>query len=96
MGRIGQSLEKEVVRKGFGGMIGKEGEMGGRTVNIWDLRDVSEVVDKRGKVELTSKPLAATSVQIKVPCLALQNSKKVLVRFCCFCFPCKSRTGRSM
>lgn len=44
----------------------------------------------------TSKPRAATSVQIKVPCLALQNSKKVLVRFCCFCFPCNSRTGRSM
>lgn len=36
---------------------------------------------------LTSKPRAATSVQINVPWLALQNSKKVLVRFCCFCFP---------
>lgn len=35
----------------------------------------------------TSRPLAATSVQIRVPCLALQNSKKVFVRFCCFCFP---------
>lgn len=44
----------------------------------------------------TSKPLAATSVQMRTPCLALQNSKKVLVRFCCFCFPCRSRTGRSM
>ena len=35
----------------------------------------------------TSRPLAATSVAISIPCFALQNSKKVFVLFCCFCFP---------
>jgi len=34
-----------------------------------------------------SRPRAATSVHSNVPELALQNSKKVVVRFCCFCFP---------
>lgn len=34
-----------------------------------------------------SRPRAATSVQSKIPVGALQNSKKVLVRFCCFCLP---------
>ena len=34
-----------------------------------------------------SRPLAATSVQSKMPVSALQNSKNVLVRFCCFCLP---------
>lgn len=41
-----------------------------------------------------SKPRAATSVQRSVPVSALQNSKKVVVRFCCFCLPyecCVSR-----
>lgn len=35
-----------------------------------------------------SKPRAATSVQSKIPFSALQNSKNVFVRFCCFCRPC--------
>jgi len=34
-----------------------------------------------------SSPRAATSVQSRIPVGALQNSKKVFVRFCCFCFP---------
>ena len=34
-----------------------------------------------------SRPRAATSVQSRIPVGALQNSKNVLVRFCCFCFP---------
>lgn len=38
-----------------------------------------------------SRPRAATSVQSKIPVGALQNSKKVLVRFCCFCFPCQEK-----
>lgn len=36
-----------------------------------------------------SRPRAATSVQRRIPVGALQNSKKVLVRFCCFCLPCE-------
>lgn len=32
-------------------------------------------------------PRAATSVQSRVPVVALQNSKNVLVRVCCFCLP---------
>lgn len=36
-----------------------------------------------------SRPRAATSVQSRIPVGALQNSKKVLVRFCCFCLPWK-------
>lgn len=47
-----------------------------------------------------SSPLAATSVQSKMPFSALQNSKKVFVRFCCFCLPCISyvqyRSARSV
>lgn len=39
-----------------------------------------------------SKPRAATSVQRRIPEEALQNSKKVLVRFCCFCLPCVSNS----
>ena len=35
-----------------------------------------------------SRPRAATSVHRRIPDLALQNSKKVVVRLCCFCFPC--------
>ena len=34
-----------------------------------------------------SNPLAATSVQRRIPDSALQNSKNVFVRFCCFCLP---------
>jgi hypothetical protein len=34
-----------------------------------------------------SRPRAATSVHKRVPDGALQNSKKVVVRFCCFCLP---------
>jgi hypothetical protein len=34
-----------------------------------------------------SKPRAATSVHSRTPSLAAQNAKKVVVRFCCFCFP---------
>ena len=40
-----------------------------------------------------SRPLAATSVHSRMPFSALLNSKKVLVRFCCFCFPWMSCTG---
>jgi len=36
-----------------------------------------------------SRPLAATSVQSKIPEGALQYSKKVEVLFCCFCLPCR-------
>lgn len=39
-----------------------------------------------------SRPRAATSVQRRIPEEALQNSKKVLVRFCCFCLPCVSNS----
>jgi len=34
-----------------------------------------------------SSPRAATSVQSRIPVGALQNSKNVFVRFCCFCLP---------
>lgn len=54
------------------------------------------LVHRKMKGKLTSKPLAATSVQINVAVSAFLNSKKVFVRFCCFCFPCKSSTGKSM
>lgn len=37
-----------------------------------------------------SRPRAATSVQRRMPEEALQNSKKVFVRFCCFCLPWES------
>lgn len=43
-----------------------------------------------------SSPLAATSVHSMIPFSALQNSKNVVVRFCCFCFPWMSSTGKSM
>ena len=35
-----------------------------------------------------SRPRAATSVHSRIPVSALQNWKKVVVRFVCFCFPC--------
>ncbi len=35
-----------------------------------------------------SRPRAATSVQTRMPLVALQNSKKVAVRLACFCRPC--------
>lgn len=35
-----------------------------------------------------SRPLAATSVQSRMPDSALQNWKNVVVRFVCFCLPC--------
>ena len=38
-----------------------------------------------------SRPRAATSVHNKAPELALQNSKNVVVRFCCFCFPYRNK-----
>ena len=38
-----------------------------------------------------SKPLAATSVHNNMPLSAEQNSKNVLVRFCCFCLPCDKK-----
>lgn len=38
-----------------------------------------------------SRPRAATSVQRRMPDVALMNSKKVSVRFCCFCLPCYRR-----
>ena len=40
-----------------------------------------------------SRPRAATSVHSNVPELALQNSKNVVVRFCCFCFPYMKQTS---
>ena len=40
-------------------------------------------------------PLAATSVQRRMPESALQKEKKVVVRFVCFCFPWMHITGRS-
>ncbi len=43
-----------------------------------------------------SRPRAATSVQRRMPFSALQNSKQVEVRFCCFCFPWMSRQGMSI
>lgn len=36
-----------------------------------------------------SRPLAATSVQRRMPESALQNWKNVVVLLVCFCFPCK-------
>jgi len=39
-----------------------------------------------------SKPRAATSVHNRTPEVALQNSKNVDVRFCCFWRPWMSRT----
>ncbi len=42
-----------------------------------------------------SRPRAATSVHSSVPVSAWQNSKKVDVRFCCFCLPWMSFTGMS-
>ena len=42
-----------------------------------------------------SKPRAATSVQRSVPDSALQNSKNVVVRFCCFCFPYEPTSVRA-
>ena len=38
-----------------------------------------------------SRPLAATSVQSRMPESALQNWKKVVVRFVCFCLPWKEK-----
>src|SRR6218665_1107072 len=38
-----------------------------------------------------SSPLAATSVQSRMPCFASQNCKNVIVLFACFCFPCTYR-----
>lgn len=43
-----------------------------------------------------SRPRAATSVHNKMPFSALQKSKKVEVRFCCFCFPWISRQSTWM
>ena len=43
-----------------------------------------------------SRPRAATSVQSRIPVGAAQNSKKVRVRFSCFCLPWMSATGMSM
>ena len=40
--------------------------------------------------------LTATSVHRRIALSALQNSKNVVVRLCCFCLPCKSRHGMSM
>lgn len=66
-------------------------------VDSGDLNTISMVALVEGvRVELTSRPRAATSVQMRIPFSALLNSKKVLVRFCCFCLPCRSRTGQSM
>lgn len=65
-------------------------------VHSGDLNCQYKLKQNKSRGGPTSNPLAATSVQIKVPCLALQNSKKVLVRFCCFCCPCNSSTGRSI
>ena len=42
-----------------------------------------------------SKPLAATSVHNNMPLSAEQNSKNVLVRFCCFCLPCNKKTKQN-
>ena len=42
-----------------------------------------------------SRPRAATSVQSSTPVSAWQNSKKVAVRFCCFCLPWMSFTVMS-
>lgn len=33
---------------------------------------------------------------MRVPCFALQNSKKVFVRACCFILPWRFRVGRSI
>jgi len=41
-----------------------------------------------------SSPRAATSVHSRMPVVALPNSKKVFVRFCCFCLPCRALDSR--
>lgn len=67
-------------------------------VYVWDLeRLLGAYSRQKGRWgRRTSKPLAATSVQTRTPCFALQNSKKVLLRLSCFCLPWRSRTGRSI
>ena len=72
------------------------GRPGGSSLHLGSEFWLVKIVNSQKGGVLTSRPLAATSVQMRVPCLALQNSKKVFVRFCCFCLPWRSKTGRSM
>lgn len=43
-----------------------------------------------------SRPRAATSVHSSIPESALQNWKKVVVRFVCFCFPCNKKSTTAL
>ena len=60
------------------------------------IHDKTSIHRRKRNIPVSVGPLAATSVHSRMPLSSLQNWKKEVVLFCCFCLPWMSITGMSM